>query len=238
MNKKTTERLIDQYNTLSQRPTVQDKRIRNVIFKSFAHSLGTLLPRDTSAKILDAGCGEGAFLDFLREQGYKNLAGFELSSQNVSICHSIGLDFVIQFDALSLYDYHQDGFDAIFALDLIEHLPKENAVSFIDQLYRLLKPGGYAVIQTPNMGSITSLYIRYNDLSHEFGLTEKSATSLFALGGFEFDKITVFPCWRSTTFAGFLREKYLGFLNTTISAGEGADRPHISTRNLLIKAVK
>ena len=129
-------------------------------------------------------------------------------------------------------------FSKSFALDLVEHLPKEEAASFIEQLYHLLKAGGYVVVQTPNMGSMVGAYLRYNDLSHEFGLTENTALSLFALGGFEFNKIEVLPSWNATTTAGYLREIYLRFLHRIYFLVEGSNRPRIVTKNLLIIARK
>lgn len=236
-HKTTTEQLMDQYNVISQRPTVQDPKMLEIIFKSTARSLRRVLPGDTSVKILDVGCGEGALLAFLRWKGYSDLAGFDLSSQNIAICHSIGLNFVTQFDALRLSEY-QDDFDVIFALDLIEHLPKERVADFVKQLFRLLNPGGYIVVQTPNMGCVTGLFTRYNDLSHEFGLTENTARSLIALGGFEFGQIEALPCWNATSVAGYIREIYLRIFHFLYFLMEGASRPRIASKNLLIKAVK
>jgi glycosyltransferase involved in cell wall biosynthesis len=62
--------------------------------------------------VVGSTCGEIAFL---RERGYTNLAGFDLSPENVAICHALGLDFVEQGDALCLAERYLPG---SFAADL------------------------------------------------------------------------------------------------------------------------
>ncbi len=44
----------------------------------------------------------------------------------------------------------QEAFDAILMLDVLEHLPAEMGVAFIDHAARLLPEGGSLVISTPN----------------------------------------------------------------------------------------
>lgn len=233
----TVERLYARYNTYSRRPTVQDALTRKVIFRAFERTLGPWLPTDRATPILDIGCGEGALLAFLREKGYVNLSGFDLSPENVAICHALGLDFVEQWDALRLAErYPPSSFGVIFVMDVLEHLPKQRAVDFLEQVRRCLQPGGAVIIQTPNMGSILGLYHRYYDLSHEFGLTEKSARDLLMVAGFHNENIEIRPAWNATTLLGYVREIYLSLLHKLVFLAEGANRPKIPTKNLLIRA--
>lgn len=237
MSKTTTERLFERYNTHNRRPTIQSPRHRKLIFSAFRRTLGPWLPTDKSSWILDIGCGEGSLLAFLRESGYTNLAGFDLSPQNVRICHDLGLTFVEQFDALRLREFggtHR--YDVIFAMDVLEHLPKESAAQFLEDARLRVASGGYLVIQTPNMGSIVGCYARYYDLSHEFGLTEKSALDLYTLAGYNPANIEIRPAWNATTPLGYLREAYLRILHRLIFLSEGSTRPRIPTKNLLVRA--
>ncbi len=230
--KSTTKLLFEKYNTITGRPTVQDPQVRQVVFKAFRRTLGAFLPANKDARILDVACGEGALLAFLKEMGYRNLAGFDLSPENVAICHQLGLDFVKEFNALELVDFSAEKFDVIFALDILEHIHKEKAADFVKALYHILNPGGYAVIQTPNMGYLLASFHRFNDLSHEFCLTENTAIHLFKIGGFE--KVEIYPAWNATTAAGYAREVYLRILHFLITVVEGSTRPRIPTKNLLI----
>ncbi len=237
--KSTSEKVLEKYNTILQRPTVQDANARKVMFKSFERTLGKWLPDNKDAAILDIGCGEGSLLMFLKEKGYQNLSGFDLSEENVSIAHQLSLDFVIRFNALDIVDYMPGkSFDFIFVMDLIEHVPKEFAVDFLSNVLTRLKSGGTMVIQTPNMGSIYGNYHRYNDLTHEFGLTEQSAIDLLSASDLSMDEITIYPAWNATTLLGYGREIYLRILHWLFALGEGATRPKIPTKNLLIRVQK
>ena len=239
MKKSTSHLLIEKYNTILQRATIRDENTKTIIFRSFQRTIGQFLPADKSARILDIACGEGALLTFLRERGYCHLKGFDLSDENVSICHDLGLEFVVKFDALELEKFSPDEkYDTIFALDILEHLPKEKVVEFLTKVYQLLDPGGYLIIQTPNMGALQGLFIRYNDLTHEFGLTEFSAKSLLIAAGWEKNNISIYAAWNATTFFGYVREFYLRILHRLIFLIEGDQRPRIPTKNLLIVARK
>ena len=232
----TAERLFRNYNTYSRRPTVRDVHARKVMFRAFRRVLGPWLPRNPSARILDVACGEGALLAFLYDAGYVNLDGYDLSPENVAICHELGLKFVRRFDALQLTGFLSDRrYDAIFAIDIIEHLPKSRIVGFMEMIRSLLLPGGYVVIQTPNMGSLYGCYHRYNDLSHEFGLTEKTVLDLFMMSGFRPNAIAIRAAWNATTLLGRFREVYVWLLHHVLFAGEGPSRPRIPTKNLLVR---
>ena len=233
----TTERLIERYNTLSRRRTAHDPEHRRVMFRSFERVDGHLLPADPDAPVLDAGCGEGSLLAYLSERGLRNLHAFDLSEENVAICRSAGLGFVDRFDALEMDRMPGDPhFDRIFALDLLEHIPKEKASRFLELARDRLAPGGVLLVQTPNMGCVYAQYHRYNDLSHEFGLTEKTARDLFMTAGFAAGDVEISAVWNATTALGRGREVYARLLHAAVFLADDRDRPRIPTKNLLIQA--
>ena len=88
----TCERLFDRYHTYTRRSTIADPRVRSALFASFDRMLLPWLPKNLSHGILDVACGEGSLLCYLREQGYTNLAGCDLSPENVAICRALGLE--------------------------------------------------------------------------------------------------------------------------------------------------
>ena len=234
----TTERLYERYNSYTRRPVVSDRNKRKRIFGSLQRVLGEVLPSELDAPILDAACGEGALLSFLKEAGYRNLHGFDLSPENVTLCHGLGLHFVDRFDALEVERFKPGfQFETIFALDFLEHVARQKAATLLDFFRRRLRPGGSLIIQTPNLGCLFGGFHRYNDLSHEFGLTEKSAIDLLLVAGFEAGCITVSPAWNATTMLGRLREVYLRHLHRLVYLAEDRSRPQIPTKNLLIRAV-
>jgi 2-polyprenyl-3-methyl-5-hydroxy-6-metoxy-1,4-benzoquinol methylase len=235
----TTDTLLERYHTLTRRDAGLDPRSRRTIFQAFARTVGPWLPNARNSPLLEIGCGEGHLLAFLKDAGYTDLAGFDLSPENVELCHKRGLTFVQDHDALRLQDFCvSNQYKVIFCLDLIEHLPKEQAVPFLRQAFWRLLPSGYVVIQAPNMGSVLGLFHRYADLSHEYGLTERTAVTLLMAAGFQENRIEVRPAWNATTLLGHARELYLRGLHSAVWLAEGRMRPRIPTRNLLIRASK
>ena len=234
----TTDRLYHRYNTYAGRPSVSNREKRSVMFGSLQRVLGKVLPADRSSPILDVACGEGSLLSFLKENGYRNLYGFDLSPENVFLCHNLGLDFVRRFDALSVADYQPAvQFETIFVLDLLEHLPKQAAAGFLGALRLRLRPGGSLIVQTLNLGCLFGLVHRYNDLSHEFGVTETSARILMSVAGFDPECVTIAPVWSATFLAGRIREFGLHLTHRLVYLLEGSGRPRIPTKDLLIRAV-
>jgi 2-polyprenyl-3-methyl-5-hydroxy-6-metoxy-1,4-benzoquinol methylase len=202
-------------------------------------SLEPWLPADRETPILDIACGEGALLAFLQEQGYTDLSGFDISPENVEICHRIKLPFVQKGDAFELLGAEDTGrFGLICAIDLIEHIPKEQAAQLIEVIRGQLRANGSVILQTPNAGSLYASHNRYYDLSHHFAVTEKSAIDLMMLGGFQTDEIEVRPHWNAVTSVGRLRELYVSLIHKLIFLGEGNRRPRISTSNLLIRGTR
>jgi 2-polyprenyl-3-methyl-5-hydroxy-6-metoxy-1,4-benzoquinol methylase len=233
----TRERMLQRYHSLGRRPSLEDPATRRTVFKSFRRTLGEWLPPERGTRVLDVGCGEGALLLFLRESGYLDLHGFGLSPENVDLCHAAGLAFVREFDALRLGEYDPDLlFDLIIALDIVEHLPKQAAAGFLELARSRLRAGGRLIIQTPNLGSVQGAFIRYNDLTHEFGLTENTVVDLLSAAGFEVSRIEIRPAWNATTAVGHLREIWLRLLHFAVFVAEGSGRPRIPTKNLLVRA--
>jgi len=187
----TRARTIEHYHSATGRPDLDDPRVRRLVWRSFERTVGPWVPADRSARILDAGCGEGALLTWLRDKGYANLHGFDLSPECVALCHRLELPFVRPFDLLRIAEWPEDGYDVIFLMDVVEHLPKERAAEVLEAARTKLRPGGCLIIQTPNLGSLVGTFVAHSDLTHEFGLTEKSVRDLLALAGFPREE------WRS-----------------------------------------
>jgi SAM-dependent methyltransferase len=236
----TVARLLENYNSCTDRPTpYSDPSTTRTIFAFYRRTLSPHLPSSKTAKILDIGCGEGLTLAFLKQEGYTHLTGLDASPENVRICRNFGFDNVHCHDALELETFRKgDEYDLILAMDLLEHLPKESAADFLVSVRSRLRANALLVIQTPNLGCVYGAFHRYSDLSHYFGLTERSASSLMKLAGFSPSAVSILPSWNATTILGRLRELYLCLLHRFIYLAEDSSRPQIPTKNLLITAAK
>lgn len=98
------------------------------------------------ALILDAGCGTGANLKMM--QNYGRAIGIDISSQAIAFCHRRGIAHDRAF-AASVTDlpFVGDTFDLAVSLDVICNIPDD--VNAFTQVARVLKPGGYLIVQLP-----------------------------------------------------------------------------------------
>jgi len=235
----TTQKLIERYNTFTRRPNLSNRAFQEQIFGSFDRTVGQWLPHDNDAPLLDVACGEGSLLMYLRHRGFTDLQGFDLSPENVAICHQLGLSFVQEGDALRLDDIvERNSKSVVFALDILEHISKEKAAEFVASLWGTVEPGGTLIMQTPNMACVFGQFHRYNDLTHEFCLTEKTARDLCAVASIPDTSVEVLAAWNATTSLGRVREVYLRLLHKLVYLSEDSSRPQVPTKNLLIVARK
>jgi 2-polyprenyl-3-methyl-5-hydroxy-6-metoxy-1,4-benzoquinol methylase len=110
----------------------------NVLRDIFINKLQ--IEKDT--KILDIGCGSCIFREFLSPEECPEITAFDIDP---AISNTHPITFIVdnaQKPALT------GKWDIVYAGEVIEHLPSPNE-AFI-AWDRLLKPGGYMVVTTPN----------------------------------------------------------------------------------------
>lgn len=120
------------------------------------------IPVTTSAKtFLDAGCGKGELLLFMKKKGYE-VFGIDYSSQAVQIAKKLMKKFhvhaVIKRKDVRDTSFPNSKFDYVISTDVVEHLDDNDAVvDFFNESYRILKKGGVLHIHTaPN-----ALHVEY-----------------------------------------------------------------------------
>jgi 2-polyprenyl-3-methyl-5-hydroxy-6-metoxy-1,4-benzoquinol methylase len=86
-------------------------------------------------RILDFGCGGGAFLKFLKAAGYPDVSGFDEYSENYADKRVLDARY-----------------DLILTQDVLEHVAEP--WDLLGQLDSLIKPGGAILIGTPNADDI------------------------------------------------------------------------------------
>jgi len=97
---------------------------------------------DKNIAILDAGCGTGGLLSFLRQKGYSNLVGFDGSADAVDFCRQRGLN-VTQHNLLDIADYQPHTmFDVIVCDDVLCYLSDDQIRNVLEHFRKWLKPNG------------------------------------------------------------------------------------------------
>ena len=96
-------------------------------------------------RILDAGCGTGGMLDFLRQRGYSNLKGIDGSVDAVAFCHERGLPvtFINLNDLASFQPEVQ--YEAIICNNVFCYFPDPDLPNLLAALAHRLKPGGVLI---------------------------------------------------------------------------------------------
>jgi len=104
-------------------------------------------------RILDVGCGDGNFSMLIGEAcKAKEVYGIEISEKGVEMARKNGVKCCQLSVDEEDFPFEDNFFDAVTALELIEHLFDPD--HFLDEVYRVLKPKGIFVLSTPNLASI------------------------------------------------------------------------------------
>ncbi len=97
------------------------------------------------ARVLDVGCGWGTTLEALERAGYR-ATGADISRKALERLDRPGRELV-EVDLTKPLPEGVGEYDAVLALDVIEHLDDDRAA--VGRLGELASPGGYVVVSVP-----------------------------------------------------------------------------------------
>ncbi len=146
---------------------------------------GRLLPKNKEAVILDAGCGTGEIVHWLRKLGFKNAIGIELDFKQTEAAKNLGISGILSGDFRESLKDKKNSYDCIIARDVIEHFDKNEILETLDLFYNSLKIGGLLIIQTPNAESPFGSRHRYCDFTHSLSFTETSLNHALKTASFK-----------------------------------------------------
>ena len=150
-----------------------------------------LLPKTPDFCLLDVGCGAGNMIHHLSRYG--RVKGLEIDPRPVKVARQRGYD-VDQFDVTQPMPFDDNTFDAVTALDVIEH--NEDDLAILADSFRVLKPGGHLIITVP---ALMWLWSHNDDINaHVRRYTAPELREKLTKSGFQVRRITynnffVFP---------------------------------------------
>jgi ubiquinone/menaquinone biosynthesis C-methylase UbiE len=115
----------------------------------------------TGARLLDCGCGTGANLDLLAPFGCAY--GFDLSEIGLRIGHEAGRTRLARA-TVTAAPFATASFDIVTSFDVLYSLADLQEQTAIAEMYRLLKPGGFAIV---NVAAMRALRGDHSVLSRE-----------------------------------------------------------------------
>lgn len=110
-----------------------------------------IINKNAEKIILDIGCGDGYFLELLKNEKNIRGIGIDTTETSINICKHKGLEgyctdlkkFIISRNTKDNKLY----FDYVVAFHLLEHI--SDPLGFMEDVKKILKPGGKILISTP-----------------------------------------------------------------------------------------
>jgi SAM-dependent methyltransferase len=99
--------------------------------------------------VLDLGSGLGFFLEFCLRHGTK-VVGIELSREGTKASAARGLP-VVRADLTIPLPFRDGSFGSALAHHVLEHVPLEKERLILREVHRVLRPGGFVFVISPNI---------------------------------------------------------------------------------------
>lgn len=144
-----------------------------------------LLKYYSKGPAVDIGCGRGEWLELLQENGFEG-SGWDLDEGMLSAVEKTGLKVELGDGIAALKGYADESFAVVSAFHVVEHIPFDVLVVFVKEAFRVLKPGGIFILETPNSENIavgTSLF--FFDPTHVKPIPSELLAFLTEYNGFK-----------------------------------------------------
>ena len=99
--------------------------------------------------VLELGCGEGRGIDIILKKSKSFTAIDKISEITERLSIKYPKEKFISSSFPPLINIEDNSFDTIVTFQVIEHINNDNL--FVEEIYRILRPGGKALISTPNI---------------------------------------------------------------------------------------
>ena len=160
------------------------------------------------SRVLDVGCGRGAFLKTAAQAGL-DCYGIELNKSAVEFALSEGLRVSAELVGDHAVRFPKS-YDAVCSFQVLEHIA--DVRNFITGCIRVLKPGGAFIVGVPNNES----FLQYDSEAvlnmppHHMGLwTSRSLSALKNIFPLNLRKIELEPLAEIEWYASVMERKYL-----------------------------
>lgn len=146
------------------------------------------------SKILEGGFGKGHFVYSLHTRGY-DVYGVDYAEKTVAKVSALFPELKLSLGDVRHLDFPDNTFDGYWSVGVIEHFP-EGYTPIAQEMFRVLKPGGYLFLTFPYMSPLRKLKARLGmyplfekenfDREHfyQFALNSKTVTEAFKQYGF------------------------------------------------------
>jgi 2-polyprenyl-3-methyl-5-hydroxy-6-metoxy-1,4-benzoquinol methylase len=135
--------------------------------------------------LLEIGCGNGFFLEVALAQQYRLVRGVEPSRDAVSRASRAVADGIV-CDVMHEGLFESETFDVICLFQVLDHIA--DPASLLDECFRMLKPGGVALILNHNVAAISAKILGEGspifDIEHTYLYSRETLARLTGASGF------------------------------------------------------
>ncbi len=216
----------------------------------------TRLWQGNGERLLDIGCNWGRWSIAAARKGFKPV-GIDpsldavLAARRVSRQLKADTTFVVG-DARFL-PFADDAFDTVFSYGVFQHFSKENVRISLDEVVRVLKPGGKTLVQMPNKYGVRQYYnyrrrgftegegfdVRYwtpSELLETFekkiGATKMTTDCYFGLGIQPSDVDLLPPHFKAVVYSSEILRKISGVIKPLMKVADSVYLESINRKNL------
>jgi SAM-dependent methyltransferase len=129
------------------------RSLHTLVFNQISNSFS-----ENTIKIVDAGCGTGGMLKYLSKNEYKNIEGFDISTDAVEICKSrqlsVYIDSIINISA----HYKPQTLDVIISNDTFYFINETERKKLIQDFHNLLRPNGLVILNLPALKAFRGIH--------------------------------------------------------------------------------
>lgn len=143
-----------------------------------------------SGDVLELGCGEGRGIDIILKRSKSFTAIDKISEVTERLSRKYPNEKFISSSFPPLKNIENESFDTLISFQVIEHI--KNDKLFIKEIHRILKPGGKALISTPNISMTLTRnpwHVREYTSQQLFDLVSKNFKKIIMKGIYGNDKI-------------------------------------------------
>lgn len=162
---------------------------RHFWFKGFRFFVAPLLREATRGiaqpMLLDCGCGTGANVELLDHYGHA--FGFDLTPTGLQIGRQLGRTRLARATVAAV-PFPSQAFDVVTSFDVLYSLEEPVECAAVHEMYRLIRPGGYALV---NVAAMELLRGDHSVLSREVRRYSRASLKRLLTGaGFEVVRLT------------------------------------------------
>lgn len=153
-----------------------------------------------SEKILDIGCGDGrGTYELSRLLGNQyDIKGIDFSERAIAFAKLMAPDIKFEVQHAAEMPESPESYDIAVAREVIEHIPPDEVLDFLKEIYRVLKPNGRVLLTTPSEN-------RRIPSKHFQHFTPEKLTNLLSQSGFRVEQCIGYGWFPPIKFEKFYR---------------------------------